>query len=124
MSNQIYITHADKEILSKLIEDSKSSETKNDKYLKKLEAEINRAVIKAESQLPANIVRLDSNVLLVVDGSEEEATLVYPTHANVLKNKISVLSPLGTAILGYKEGSTVEWEVPDGKIEIFIKKVT
>lgn len=124
MSNQIYITHTDKEILSKLIEDNKSNETKNNKYLKKLEAEINRAVIKAESQLPANIVRLDSNVLLVVDGSEEEATLVYPTHANVLKNKISVLSPLGTAILGYKEGSTVEWEVPDGKIEIFIKKVT
>lgn len=124
MADPIYITHTDKEKLSKLIEESKHSDTKNDIYLKKLEAEINRAVIKPESQIPTNIVTMDSNVLLVVDGSEEEATLVYPKHANVLKNKISVLSPLGTAILGYKEGSTIEWEVPNGKVEIYVKKVT
>ena len=124
MTNPIYITHTDKEKLSKLIEESKQNEKKNNSYLKKLEAEINRAIIRSESQLPTNIVTMDSNVLLVVDGSEEEATLVYPKHANVLKNKISVLSPLGTAILGYEEGSTIEWEVPDGMIEIFVKKVT
>jgi regulator of nucleoside diphosphate kinase len=123
LTNPIYITQADKEKLSKLIEESKYNEAKTNIYLKKLEAEINRAIIKSVAQLPTNIVIMNSNVLLEVDGFEEEATLVYPEHANVLKNKISVLSPLGTAILGYEEGSEIEWEVPNGKIKILVKKV-
>ncbi len=74
-------------------------------------------------ELSEDIVRMNSKVSLLVDGSLEEITLVYPQQANVLKNKISVLSPMGTAILGYRVGSTVEWEVPDGKIEIVVTSV-
>ncbi|MFT4145196.1 MAG: GreA/GreB family elongation factor [Mobilitalea sp.] len=123
MTEPIYITNTDKEELSKLIEDSRHNERRSNIYIKKLEAELDRAVVKSADQIAKDIVRMNSTVSLLVDGSQEEITLVYPQQANVLKNKISVLSPLGTAILGYSVGSTVEWEVPDGKIEIVVTSV-
>ncbi len=123
MADPIYITQADKETLSKLIEEGRYSELKSNVYLKKLEAEINKAEVINKIQLSRNVVTMNSRVLLLVDGEEEEITLVYPQHANVRKNEISVLSPLGTAILGYREGNVIEWEVPAGKIVIIVKKV-
>lgn len=123
MTEPIYITSTDKEELSKLIEDSRHNERRSNIYIKKLEAELNRAEVKSVDELSKDIVRMNSKVSLLVDGSQEEITLVYPQQANVLKNKISVLSPMGTAILGYRVGSTVEWEVPDGKIEIVVASV-
>lgn len=123
MTEPIYITNTDKEELSKLIEDSRHNERSSNIYIKKLEAELNRAEIKSSDELSKDIVRMNSTVSLLVDGSLEEITLVYPQQANVHKNKISVLSPMGTAILGYRVGSTVEWEVPDGKIKIVVTSV-
>ncbi len=123
MTEPIYITNTDKEELSKLIEDSRHNERSSNIYIKKLEAELNRAEVKNVDELSKDIVRMNSTVGLLVDGSLEEITLVYPQQANVLKNKISVLSPMGTAILGYKVGSIVEWEVPDGKIKIVVTSV-
>ncbi len=123
MTEPIYITYTDKEELSKLIEDSRHNERRSNLYIKKLEAELNRAEVKSADELSKDIVRMNSKVSLLVDGSTEEITLVYPQQANVLKNKISVLSPMGTAILGYRVGSTVEWEVPDGIIEIVVTGV-
>ena len=123
LTEPIYITYTDKEELSKLIEDSRHNERRSNLYIKKLEAELNRAEVKSADELSKDIVRMNSKVSLLVDGSTEEITLVYPQQANVLKNKISVLSPMGTAILGYRVGSTVEWEVPDGIIEIVVTGV-
>jgi regulator of nucleoside diphosphate kinase len=123
LTEPIYITNTDKEELCKLIEDSRHNERRSNIYIKKLEAELNRAEVKSVDELSEDIVRMNSKVSLLVDGSLEEITLVYPQQANVLKNKISVLSPMGTAILGYRVGSTVEWEVPDGKIQIVVTSV-
>lgn len=123
MAGGIYITQTDKEQLSKLIEEAKYKEFKTDQYLKALEAEIERARVFQDNLVPKDVITMNSKVLLSMEGTEEEFTLVYPKEADVKHNKISVLSPIGTAILGYREGSTIEWKVPNGIIEIVVLKV-
>jgi len=50
-------------------------------------------------------------------------TLVYPDEADITENKLSVLSPVGTAILGYRVGNIIKWDVPEGVAEIHIKEL-
>ncbi|NUM60709.1 MAG: GreA/GreB family elongation factor, partial [Ignavibacteriaceae bacterium] len=50
-------------------------------------------------------------------------TIVYPEFADSSKNKISILAPVGTALLGYKVGDIVEWSVPAGKRKFRIKEM-
>jgi hypothetical protein len=71
--------------------------------------ELARAQIVAGGELPADVITMNTRVLLRVDGAEEEVSLVFPNEADVAQNRISVLSPIGTAILGYRTGDTFEW---------------
>ncbi len=123
MSGVIYIRQAEKEKLKKVIEEYKYTSHTVIKYIESLETEIERADIKAPGQLPNNFIAMNSKVIMSVDGEEEEITLVYPKDADSRNKKISVLSPIGTAILGYCEGSIIEWKIPDGMARIEVKKV-
>jgi regulator of nucleoside diphosphate kinase len=66
---------------------------------------------------------MNSKALLSLNENEMELSLVYPGEANLAKKRLSVLSPIGTAILGYGEGDRIEWEVPSGLAKIHIRKV-
>ena len=123
MLSGIYITKSDKERLIKLIEDAKYKDFKTDQYLRVLEAEIDKAKVIEDKAMPKDVITMNSRVLLSMEGTEEEFTLVYPKDADVKNNKISVFSPIGTAILGYREGSSIEWKVPNGVVEIKVVKV-
>lgn len=57
------------------------------------------------------------------DGSQTEVTLVFPAQANIDEGKISVLSPIGTALLGYAKGDKIEWMVPAGARRIQIEDI-
>jgi len=120
MSRKIYVTDVDKQKLKKIIDDV--IDDKNKEY-KELDAELARAEVVGINQLPADVITMNSRVLLLLDGIEEEVSLVYPHEADVSQNMISVLSPVGIAILGYREGDTVEWRVPSGIIKVEVKKV-
>ncbi|GCD12150.1 nucleoside diphosphate kinase regulator [Clostridium tagluense] len=121
MSRKIFITKSDKHKLLEII--NKYEDSKNKQNLKDLEAEINRADVTSPEQLPSDVITMNTKVILLVGDTEEEINLVYPSEADISKNKISVLSPIGTAILGYCEGSIIEWKVPDGTVQIEVKKV-
>lgn len=123
MSRKIYITESDKDKLLKLIIKAQYEESKNNINLKELEAEINRAEVTSVGNLPEDVITMNTKVILLIDDEEEELTLVYPSEADMLENKVSVLSPIGTAILGYSEGSIIEWKVPNGTSKIEVKKV-
>jgi regulator of nucleoside diphosphate kinase len=123
MSRKIYITESDKDKLLDLIYKERYQDFKDNIYLKDLEAEINIATVTNLEQLPVDVITMNSKALLLVEGIEEEITLVYPGEANISENKVSVLSPIGTAILGYCEGSVIDWKVPMGIVQIEVKKV-
>jgi len=120
MSRKIYVTEADKQKLKKIIDDAIDDKNKE---FKELDAELARAEVVGINKLPADVITMNSRVLLLMDGIEEEISLVYPHEADVSQNMISVLSPVGIAILGYREGDTVEWRVPSGIIKVEVKKV-
>lgn len=122
MSRQIYITENDKAKLKELI-DNALFDGKADKSFGELSNEIKNAQIVDISELPENVITMNSKVLILLNGNEEEITLVYPQEADLIENRISVLSPIGIALLGYREGDTIEWTVPSGTMKIDIKKI-
>ena len=122
-SNEIYVTRRDTNRLGKMLEDEHSRET-GTKTVDSLKKELNRAVIVNSEKISGKVVTMNSKALIAVDEDEFEISLVYPWEADPGKEKISVLSPVGTAILGYKEGDCIQWEIPSGPADIQIKKIT
>ena len=85
-------------------------------YLQELEQKIDAAVEVQPTEIPHDIITMNATVRLIDLTTSEEIilTLVYPDHANISQGRISVLAPIGTAILGCHVGETIKWEVPDG----------
>lgn len=79
-----------------------------------LENELTRAKVVPLSKLPANTVAMGSTVTFedLESGKTTTVTLAYPNEANVEEMKISVLSPVGSALLGLRVGGTIEWPLP------------
>lgn len=123
MTKGIYITEIDKERLMKLIDTNLHSGKMQDKSLQNLEDEMNKATIVNPRQISQNIITMNSRVLLCIDEEEMEISLVYPSEADWSAKKVSIFSPIGTAILGYAEGDIIEWKVPSGITKIYIKKI-
>lgn len=112
----IYITEPDYQRLNGLIETTRERNGVDKEYLNKLEAELDRAEIVDPRDIPADVITMRSKVRLkdLVTGETNTYSLVFPTEANFSDGKISILAPIGTAILGYKQGDTIEWPVPSG----------
>jgi regulator of nucleoside diphosphate kinase len=123
MSRKIYITQFDKDKLLKIINKAKYENLDDYSNLKDLETELIRADVTNISELPSNVITMNTKAVLLVDGIEEEVALVYPNEADILESKLSVLSPIGTAILGYSEGDIIEWKVPKGIIQVKVEKI-
>jgi regulator of nucleoside diphosphate kinase len=123
MSQEIYILNSDKEKLLEIIDKAKFQESRSNANLKTLEAEINKARVIDQDGCSHAFIKMNSKIIMTVDQDEDEITLVYPEEADVKNNKISVLSPIGTAILGYRAGSCIEWRVPGGTVQIRIHDI-
>ena len=117
----IYITELDYNRLNGLIERNGTDR----EYLNKLEAELDRAEIVDPKDLPADVITMRSKVRLkdLVSGESNTYSLVFPTEADFAEGKISVLAPIGTAILGFREGDTIEWQVPSGLRKLKVEEV-
>ena len=124
MARKIYITESDKVKLQELVDELIQFHLNGKEYVKDLNKELGRAIIVTSGNIPRDVITMHSKVSLLMDDFEEEAlTLVYPDENDITENKISVFSPIGTAILGYREGDLIEWKVPEGAARIFVKKV-
>lgn len=87
--------------------------------------ELDRAEVVKGHAIPRNVVTMNSRVAIVDQDTSERMTftLVFPEDADVDENKFSVLSPIGSAVLGYKTGDEVQWAVPAGIKRFMIAKV-
>ena len=81
-----------------------------------LEAELSRAEVVAPEDVPPNVVTMNSTVTFRVDAADEEftLTLVYPHDQQGRDDRISILAPVGSALLGLREGDMIEWPRPGG----------
>lgn len=121
----IYITEYDMARLRKLLDAVGPQERRSNQYLESLEAELSRAVMVAPADIPPSVVTMNSTAHLVDLDTQEEMiyTLVFPDQADLAQGKISVLAPIGTAMLGYCAGDTFTWQVPDGIRRLLVKDV-
>ncbi len=112
----IYITEYDVKRLRELLDDMRRADYYGREDVKQLEAELDRGRVVAPQDAPPDVITMNSRArLLDLDTGEEMTyTLVFPQDANIREGKISVLAPIGTAMLGYSVGDTFEWQVPDG----------
>lgn len=80
-----------------------------------LEYELDRARIIKEAEVPSDLVTMNSRVryLNLESNKESEITIVYPKDANLSENRVSVLASLGSALIGLREGETIDWTFPD-----------
>ncbi|MBB1302821.1 nucleoside diphosphate kinase regulator [Pseudoalteromonas sp. SR44-8] len=94
---------------------------------KELEAELGRATIVEPKDVPSTVVTMNSTVNFIVESTKEEftKTLVYPKNADASTDKISILAPVGSALLGLSQGDEIEWPKPSsGLIKVKIKAIT
>jgi regulator of nucleoside diphosphate kinase len=122
-AKRIYITAFDHERLTRLLD--RPWPPGHEGYLGALRAEVARAEVVAPRAVPAEVVTMNSTVALVdVDtGEVDEYTLVYPQDADAEAGKVSVMAPLGTAMLGYRVGDTFAWDVPMGRRRWRVERV-
>jgi regulator of nucleoside diphosphate kinase len=122
----IYITVDDTEQLMKLLGEEKDRHGYGNgrgEHLKGLETELNRSKCVASHKVPPDVITMHSTAHLTDLESGEELiyTLVFPSEADIRQEKISVLAPIGTAMLGYRVGDVFEWPVPDGVRRLQVK---
>jgi len=121
----IFITELDMEKLWQLLEGARNSASKDKEYLTMLEQELDRARLVPAGRVPADVVTMNSRVRMtdLDTGKEMIYTLVFPRDADFSQGKISVLAPIGTAILGYRAGDVIEWNVPGGKRKFRVEEI-
>lgn len=126
MIRTIDITSKDRERLLTLINKEREfGSARNKDFLTDLERELNRANIVSSESIPPDSITMNSEVLLkdLDSGEETTYTLVYPKEADLTENKISVLAPIGTAILGFREGDVIDWKIPAGIVKLKVEKI-
>jgi regulator of nucleoside diphosphate kinase len=112
---QIYLTQNDLDQLLKLVESQPG------KRFDKLESELVRAHVVSRDEIPRDVVTMNSRVIFENETTRErrEITLVYPGRADINAGKVSVLVPVGTALLGLRAGQSIDWELPGGEKQRF-----
>lgn len=124
-NKNIYITDFDLSRLRGLIETAKVSMARDARHLTELEAELQRARVVNSKDIPDDVITMNSEVHLtdVDTGEDMILTLAFPSDADMENKRISILAPIGTAIIGYRKGDIIEWQVPSGKRRLKVVKI-
>lgn len=118
---KIYISQFDFERLNNLL----AKKTPHDDYDKALIEELTKAEVIEPASIPDDVITMNSQVKFVDENDEMlEYWLVFPEDADLSQNKLSVLSPVGSSIIGYKVGSKVKIPTPKGQRELTVKDIT
>ena len=89
---------------------ARSAANKFDNIADELMTELERAEQCPAGEVPPNVVRMQSIVRFVTDkGTEHSVALVYPEDADIIRDRLSVLSPIGAALIGLSEGQVMSW---------------
>jgi regulator of nucleoside diphosphate kinase len=120
---QIIVSNADYERLTDL---ANASLERAPDVAKELLSEMDRAQVVEPGAVPANVVRMGSTVTFKSDdGQTRTLTLVYPAHESLDAHRISVMTPVGAALIGLAEGQSISWTARDGRRhELTVLKVT
>jgi regulator of nucleoside diphosphate kinase len=121
----IHITSQDKQRLEDLLAQVAVSHPRKRGDLNALLEELKRAVIVDPREIPSDLITMNSraDLLDLESGETLTFTLAFPADANVEEGKISVLAPIGAAMLGYRVEDEFKWNVPAGVRRMRVTRV-
>lgn len=112
----IRITRSDHERLWQLAE---ALADRNPDVADELMAELNRARVVADGRLAPDVVRMGSTLIFTSDlGETRRVSLVFPGEADIAAGKVSILTPIGAALIGLSVGQSIEWTARDGRVHL------
>ena len=124
--NKLVLVKDEYELLKGYIHSRLDTLSPESKTAQQLHLELKQAlVLDNEQEIPGDIVRLNSWIAVEekLTGRQLQFRLVLPSEANLNKQKLSIFAPLGIALIGYRKGQQVKWEMPAGEKVFYIKEV-
>ena len=123
--NQVILLKKDYELLNEYVKNLHGMKVNEKENFRKLGQELGKAQLVAIGDFPKDIVRLDSTVVIKDMETKRDMTItiVMPESADIKQKKVSVLAPIGTALIGFRKGQKVSWEVTAGKKDFMIVEV-
>jgi regulator of nucleoside diphosphate kinase len=124
-NRQIFITEFDLRRLRELISEQKRINKEGKEYIESLEDELERGKVVSPKEVPPDVVTMNTKVSVedLEFGDEMTFTLVFPEDASREESRVSVLAPIGTAVLGYRVGDVFRWKVPAGERQYRVKAI-
>ena len=121
----IFVTEEDMQRLSDLVASAERISSRDLPHLRMLKEELEQAQIVSSEEIPGDVVTMNSRVRLkdLDSGRESIYVLVFPRDADVAQGRISVLAPIGTAIIGYRAGDMIVWSVPAGERRFRLEEI-
>ena len=122
---RLFVTDTDRDRLEKLLLGTRQWSSRDKAHLQALEEELDKAYTVESREIPGDVVTMRSQVRVrdMKSGTEMDISVVFPSEADSEQGKISVLAPIGTALLGYRVGDVVEWKVPGGIRRLKVERI-
>lgn len=114
--DQLIVTKDDHETIMGYIRNGLHQSTFTLQEAEELKVELKKAKLVEKSMLPEDVVCINSTVVVKDEKADKlmELTLVTPENADIKQRKISILSPIAAALIGFRKGKKVVWKVPAG----------
>src|SRR5690242_18042948 len=121
----IQITERDMGTLRELLAAGSIAQSRDQSHLEMLRRELDHADVVHPNDIPPDVITMHSHVAIrdLNTGKQAAYELVLPAEADIDQNRISVLAPIGTALLGYRKRDIVEWPVPGGVRRLKVEDV-
>ncbi len=110
---QIVVSQDDHE---KLMDLAEAAMQRAPAVAEELLAEMDRADVLPVTDLPANVIRMGTTLTYSADDQKRRVTLVFPADADIAQGRISILTPVGAALIGLSEGQSIRWTARDGRV--------
>ena len=123
--NRLMLAKEDYAIIMSYVRNGLPTITFNRQDAEELETELKNAKVVTKDKLPEDVVRLNSTVTIKEEKENKvmQLMVVTPEKADIKQKKISIMSPIGTALIGFRKGQQVKWKVPAGKKTFTIMEV-
>lgn len=125
INNELVLTKDDYKLLITYLNGANVKTAFDPQNAADLQAELKKARLVDKDDLPVDVVRINSRVRVKAEEKDEimEFILVTPDRADIKKKRISIMAPVGTALLGFRKGQQVKWQVPAGNRTFTILEV-
>jgi regulator of nucleoside diphosphate kinase len=125
LKNKLVLTREDYKIILSYLRGGMHKHSFDRKNAEQLELELKKARLVSSENISPDTVRLNSKVKVKEDEDQKtmEFTLVTPDKANIRERMISIMAPIGVALIGFRQGQRIQWQVPSGRKTFTILEV-